>query len=277
MALVVDRLLPEDLAAGLRLSTQAGWNQTAADWRRALDVCPDGLLAGRLDGQVVATGCVASFGRDATWIGLILVDEALRGRGIGATMFRHTIDLARRIGGDAVGLDASDLGRPVYLKQGFFDVAPIDRWCGVLRPTAATAALEPIATRNWSAVADLDRAACGVDRAPLLRHLLADPAVHGFSVPGAGHAILYPGRTQAHLGPVVAADDAVFALLLSRAAELLNGFEVVVDALRTPSTSALLEAHGLRIQRRLTRMTLARPQPLLMGPPVRAAVSFTWG
>src|SRR5204863_3976862 len=103
------------------------------------------------------------------------------------------------------------------------------------------------------------------------------PAVQGFALPGAGHAILYPGRQHAHLGPVVAADDAVFALLLSRAAEIMNGVEVVVDVPRTPSNSALLETHGLRVPPQLTRMTLARPQPLLMGAPVRAAVSFTWG
>ncbi len=277
MPFVVDRLLPADLDAGLRLSTQAGWNQVAADWKRVLDLCPDGLYAGRLDGRVVATGSVAAFGKDAAWIGLILVDEACRGRGYGAVMFSRAIELARELSGSAVGLDASDLGRPVYLKKGFVDVAPIDRWSGVLRETLPSAALEALTTSTVDTLATLDRQACGVDRSRLLRRMIEDPAVLGYRAPGEGFAILAPGRLHAHLGPIVAADDAVFARLLSRAARLLQGAEVVVDALRTPSTSTILAAHGLRVVRELTRMTWSRPQQLLMSPAARAAVSFTWG
>lgn len=272
MPFVVDRLLPSELGAGLRLSTQAGWNQVAADWKRVMDLSPEGVFAGRLDGRVVATASVTSFG--PAWIGLILVDEALRGQGYGAAMFGRAIERARELGGEAVGLDASDLGRPVYLKKGFVDVAPIDRWSGVLRLAGTSSRLDP---PTLGALADLDRNACGADRAPLLGSLLADPDVQGGLLPGEGYALLTPGRLHAHLGPIVAGDDAVFGRLLDHAAGLLRGAEVVVDALRTPSTSAVLTAHGLRIARRLTRMTWSRPQPLLTGPRVRAAVSFTWG
>jgi hypothetical protein len=38
----VRRLTAADLPAGLALSRQAGWNQTEADWRRCLDLQPDG-------------------------------------------------------------------------------------------------------------------------------------------------------------------------------------------------------------------------------------------
>jgi GNAT superfamily N-acetyltransferase len=277
MAFVVDRLLPEDLDAGLRLSTQAGWNQVAADWKRVLDLFPDGVFAGRLDGRVVATASVSSFGRDATWIGLILVDAALRGRGYGATMFARAIERARDVAGDAVGLDASDLGRPVYLKKGFVDVAPIDRWSGVLKEAGPSSSVESLSASSLDALASLDKEACGANRRRLLRHLLEDPSVSGFWTPREGYAILYPGRLHAHLGPVVAAHDDVLSQLLRRAARLLNGAEVVIDALRTPSTSSILEAHGMRIVRELTRMTWSHPQRLLMGPAARAAVSFTWG
>jgi len=277
MAFVVDRFHPEDLGEGLRLSTQAGWNQVAADWKRVLDLCPDGLFAGRLDGRVVATASVASFGEDAAWIGLILVDEALRGRGYGAAMFARAIERAREIAGDAVGLDASPFGRPVYLKQGFVDVSPIDRWSGVLRETGTPSPLADPGSATLNALAALDREACGADRSRLLGHLRQDSAVSGFAIPGEGHAILYPGRLHAHLGPIVATNDTVLSRLLSGAARSLRGAEVVVDAIRTPETSRVLGDHSLRIVRELTRMTLARPQPLLMGPAARAAVSFTWG
>jgi GNAT superfamily N-acetyltransferase len=276
MPLVIDRFRAGDLDAGLRLSTQADWNQIAADWRRVYDLCPDGFFAGRVDGRVVATGCVATYGRAAAWIGLILVDEACRGQGYGAAMFARTIERARELVGDAVGLDASDFGRPVYLKKGFVDVAPIDRWGGVLKEgDSAPAGI--VAKSAFDRIAALDREAVGVDRSALLRHLIDDPAVSCLAVPGEGHAFLYPGRLHAHLGPVVARSDAAFGALLSGAARLLKGADVVIDAIRSPASSALLEARGLQIARRLTRMTLSRSLPLLTGAHARAAVSFTWG
>jgi GNAT superfamily N-acetyltransferase len=270
-------LRSRDLEDALRLSTQAGWNQVAADWWRIFELAPAGCLAGELDGRVVATATVASFGKTAQWIGMVLVDESLRGRGFGSTMFSSILSLARSLGGDAVGLDATHLGRPVYLKQGFADVAPIDRWSGVLRESGPSPGLELIDRSTFDDVAALDRAACGADRSEFLVHLMNEPDVVGVTEPGLGFGFLRPGRTRAHVGPLVASDDAVASRLLSRLAKLGERSEILLDALRTPSTSAMLERHGLEVARQLTRMTFGSPQRLLMGDSVRAVVSFEWG
>lgn len=279
MPFVVDRLRDTDLEAGLRLSTQAGWNQVAADWRRVFDLCPDGFLAGRLDGKVVATGSVAAIGDRIRWIGLILVDEACRGQGFGSIMMDRCLEIAR--GGDRiVGLDASDFGRPIYLKKGFVDVAPIDRWSGVLRAAGDPRDVEIAGSESFDAIAELDRQACGVDRSPLLRNLLSDPQAMCFVSRGLrlnGFAFLLPGRVTPHLGPVVAKDGAICADLLALASNRLGSSPVIVDALRTPEVSYLWEKSGLTIQRKLTRMTLDKPHPVLWGPLARAVVSFTWG
>jgi GNAT superfamily N-acetyltransferase len=277
MPFAVDALRSGDLEGALRLSTQAGWNQLAADWERMLALSPDGCLAGRMDGRLVATATVASFGPTAHWIGMVLVDESMRGQGLGSTMFAKVIQLARTRGGDAIGLDATDLGRPVYLKQGFADVAPIDRWSGVLRESGRADGLEMIDRSTFDDVAALDRAACGADRSEFLIHLMNEAGVLGVTAPGSGFAFLRPGRSHGHVGPVVAADDAVCSRLLSRVARLAEGASVLLDAFRTPASSALLERHGLAVQRKLTRMTFGRPQPLLMGESVRAIASFEWG
>jgi GNAT superfamily N-acetyltransferase len=280
MAFVVDRLHPEDLGDGLRLSTQAGWNQGAADWKRVLDLCPDGVYAGRLDGRVVATASVAAIGTKIRWIGLILVDESVRGRGYGSLMMDHCLARARRAGDEIVGLDASDLGRPVYLKKGFVDVAPIDRWAGILRDGGDPKDVDQIGLESFDPLAELDRRASGVDRSPLLRNLLGDPGVVCFAYHGKGmegFAFLLPGRTSNHVGPVVARDGAVLNDLLGTLARRLKGAPVFIDALRTPGNTDALEHSGLTIARRLTRMTFGEPHQVLMGPLVRAAVSFTWG
>jgi len=280
MAFAIEPFVDDDLEAGLRLSTQAGWNQVASDWKRVLDLCPDSFFAGRLDGKVVATGSVAAISPSIRWIGLILVDEDMRGRGYGSLMMDHCLKAARRTGKEIVGLDASDQGRPVYLKKGFVDVAPIDRWSGILTARGDPRDVDRISLGSFDQVAELDRKVCGVDRGPLLRSLLGDPQGACFAYDGngiEGFAFLLPGRTAPHLGPVVSRDGAVFQDLLGAVSRHLGETPILMDSLRTPAHSALLEHCGLTVSRKLTRMTLDQSHSVLMGPQVRAAVSFTWG
>ena len=209
-----------DLAGAVALSTEAGWNQTPADWTRLLELAPDGCFAGRVDGQLVATATAAGYGPALSWIGMVIVARAHRGRGHGTSMLERAVTHARDRGAALVGLDATELGRPVYLAQGFADVAPIDRWLGRMTPGGAAHAEVDIerASGLEAEVLDYDRAACGLDRAPLLRHLAAEPggavwvARRGGRVVGLG--CRRPGRDHAHLGPLVADPGPPAAALL---------------------------------------------------------------
>lgn len=276
---MVDRLGPQDLEGALRLSTQAGWNQIAADWTRLLDLSPEGCLAGRLDGALVATATLASYGDRAHWIGMVLVDEALRGKGLGSQMLARVVERGRGLEG-VTGLDATDLGRPVYLKQGFADVAPIDRWAGILKAQGAGDPVEMLDRSNFDEIVTLDHASCGADRSDLLLHLMHEPGVFALVSrrdTATGFAFLRPGLKSPHVGPVVALDEAAGIGLLNRLSRLTEGAPVLLDALRDPFSSALLHRHGLMVVRRLTRMTLGAPHPVLMGRRVLAATSFEWG
>jgi GNAT superfamily N-acetyltransferase len=277
----IDALTAADLEGALRLSVQAGWNQTPADWRRILDLAPDGCFAGRLDGRLVATSTVVAYGRAPGWIGMVLVDEGCRGQGHGSAILGRAIEHARARCGDAFGLDATDLGRPVYLKSGFADVAPVDRWEGPLRELPPAGAVEELERSSFDEVAALDREACGADRSELLLHLMHEPDVAGWVCRRdgrlEGYAFHRPGRERGHLGPAVAEETAVLGSLLSRAAVRLRGARVLLDAPRDPGLAGLLEKSGLAVQRRLTRMTFARSQPLLLGDRIGAFTAFEWG
>ena len=266
--MMIGRLDPDDPGA-LRLSTQAGWNQTADDWRRAVALAGEGAFAGRVDGRLAATATVVRYAPGIAWIGMVLVDEAFRGRGLGTAMLRRAVDHARTAVGDAFGLDATDLGRPLYLKMGFVDVAPVERWTGVLSDGGGAA--ERLGACD-DALLRADREACGADRGALLASL--PPTAWRTA---GGYAFLRPGRTAAHLGPIVAGDAAALPALLDSAARELRGAPVMVDAFRRDGLPAALEAAGLRVARRLTRMTWARPQTLLDGPGVRAGAGFELG
>ena len=159
----VSRLEPRDVGAALRLSTQAGWNQLEADWLRLVSLWPDACFAVRDDERsVIATSTLASFG-GVGWVGMVLVDESLRGRGIGGAVLRAAVAAGASL--DAIGLDATDSGMPVYAKHGFAPQVGINRWGGsVTRPCQNSA--RPAIDEDWPAILELDRRACGVNRSP---------------------------------------------------------------------------------------------------------------
>jgi GNAT superfamily N-acetyltransferase len=278
-ALDLEPLAEADLDDALALSTQAGWNQLRVDWERllALDAA---AVAGRVDGEVVATATALGYD-GAAWIGMVLVEESHRSQGYGTRVFRAALEAAR----GTVGLDATDLGVPVYRKEGFRAVRPITRWCGT--PTASSAAVdvdvEPFEAA--AVVAGLDRTACGVDREALLSRLLAEAGTVGLLARAGdeidGYAVLRPGREHAHLGPVVADDPGTVRALLGAAGARHDG-SLLVDALGEGAVDAdgerggTLAAAGLSVQRRLTRMTRDGTDPL-GGPRTVAAAGFELG
>ena len=79
-----------DLDLAMRLKSQAGWNQTQADWRRFLAMQPDGCFVAELDGVAVGTAVGCVFG-DVAWIAMVLVDLAARARGVGTALVQHAM------------------------------------------------------------------------------------------------------------------------------------------------------------------------------------------
>lgn len=276
----IRRLDRDDLDAAFALSTQAGWNQLRPDWRRLLDLYPEGCFGGTVDGDLVATTTVATYDGAVSWIGMVLVDEAHRRQGYGSAIFEHA--LAETLDADVpvVGLDATDFGRPLYRESGFLDAAPIARWCGELDAVAPPTGVDELGPGRAD-VHDLDRRVCGVDRSELLDALLAETGTAGFvrEADGTvrGYAILRPGRDHWQLGPVVADRRADAEQLLGAAAAHLGTDTVLVDAVRTDDTDELLSAAGLEVQRTLSRMYRGSEELALWDDAVWAAAGFELG
>lgn len=279
-----DLLTRADLESALRLSTQVGWNQIEADWIRLLDLNPTGAIAGRIGDQLVATAVIVTYGVELSWVGMVIVDHGFRGRGLGRAILLEAIK--KGLGGRSklVGLDATDLGRPVYLKHGFVDIAPIDRWSGVLQPTVAAREVRLCGPAEWDQICAYDLKVTGIDRGPLLRHLQGEAGVAAWALPVgdggiSGFVVLRPGRKLGywHLGPLVADEQEGFAALLQAPRLQLKGEAVFADALRRPESTRGLEAAGLTIQRELMRMSCPESRTVLCGPQVWLATSFEWG
>ena len=157
---------PDHLEGAVTLSRQAGWPHRLEDWAMVLSLS-SGIVA--LDhGQVVGTILVTHYGRAAT-INMVIVDEAMRGQGIG----RRLMDLAlAECKGRECRLVATQEGLPLYTKLGFKEAGMIRQHQGIPNPRT------PVEDVIWATTADIaectamDRAASGLDRAGLIARLV---------------------------------------------------------------------------------------------------------
>ena len=124
--LQIEALLPDQAEGAAPLSVEAGWNQIAADWRLMLG---EGRGFGVRDasGHWIASALVLPLGPAISWISMVLVTKPSRRQGHGTRLLQRCFAEIEATGVTA-GLDATELGRPVYLPLGFRDVYALSRW-----------------------------------------------------------------------------------------------------------------------------------------------------
>jgi predicted N-acetyltransferase YhbS len=215
----------EHIDGALALSCEAQWPHRAEDWRLALDLSR-GLAAVDEAGRVVGTTLMTPYGEDCATINMVIVDEALRGRGLG----RKLMDGAMALAGDrSLRLIATADGLPLYRKLGFVAEGEIFQHQGHLADLAPRGEVETAKAGDFPAITALDHAAFGADRSTLIHTLsnIAEMIV-----------IRRNGRIEAYgalrafgrghvIGPVVAAnaDDAtslITTLALRRPGDFLR-------------------------------------------------------
>src|SRR5882672_10369290 len=113
------RLTAEDVPDAVQLSTEAGWNQTADDWRMLISLAPESCLGIEVAGELASTTALLCYGQKLAWIGMVLTRERFRGRGLAHRLLSHTLALADQMKIESVKLDATDQGKPLYEKSGF--------------------------------------------------------------------------------------------------------------------------------------------------------------
>jgi len=221
----IERLRPADAEHLCPLSVEAGWNQVAPDWRLMLTL-GRGYGVRAANRKWIASALVLPLGPDVCWLSMVLVTQPMRGQGLGTCLLRRSI-VEVEASGAAAGLDATELGRPIYLPLGFRDVYPLSRWHvppGAHQPLPSPGgiAIGPATTEDLERICLFDASRIGLARAPVLSHLLAraqglariarrgDGGIAGF-------CLARDGRIATQLGPIVAEDETIGLALASHA------------------------------------------------------------
>lgn len=260
-----------DVAGGMALSAESGWNQDDDDWRYLI-AHAIGWGAEDGDGRLVATAMALPYGDRLAWLCMVLVTEDWRRRGIATALLAEVSDAAEALG-LIPGLDATEAGQSVYPALGFCDVYPVTRWSRAAAdgapPQPGKPRIRPMDDADMHGIAALDRTAFGADRAALLVHLFARAPrfVWVADDDGAlkGYCLGRNGRTADQLGPVVAADeDTAIALCAQALARPESGRRpLYIDVPdRHRRLAAWLQDAGFTAERGYMRMLKGRTEPV---------------
>jgi GNAT superfamily N-acetyltransferase len=254
-------LTPSELDDVGALVRDARWNQLAADWRIFLKL-------GRVyaiptdDGRIVATTATLPYDGRFAWISMVLVAPDYRRRGLATRLMQQAM---RELAAAKLVpvLDATPDGREVYRRLGFEDAWGFQRLIRRERQSASAPApagiiVRPITDADWQAVGAYDAAAFGAERGAVLAGLRGRlPAADLVAMRAdelVGFLLGRDGRLAAHLGPLIAEDDAIARALVARALEGIDGPLFVDLADSKTDLRRFLDAHGFAAVRPFTRM-----------------------
>jgi GNAT superfamily N-acetyltransferase len=263
---VKESLTPSELDDVGALVREARWNQLAADWRVFIEFGRLYAVHGE-SGRIIATTATLPYGGRFAWISMVLVAGEYRRRGLATALLRQAMaDLAAAK--LVPVLDATPDGRAVYRKLGFQDSWGFQRLIRRERPRAAASVpapasvtVRPIADTDWPALCAYDAAGFGADRSTVLAGLRGRlPAAELVATRENGIAGFLLGRDgglAAHIGPLIADDDAIAGALVARALDRIES-PLFVDLADTKTElRRFVDARGFAAVRPFTRMLYA--------------------
>lgn len=257
----VRELRSDEVARALVLTGAEGWTFERPELERLLRLGPalvldDGELRGMLD---------LTFHGDVAWIGNVVVQASLRGRGLGAKLLDAALAAADARGVRTVALYAVPKAIPLYERAGFVADGRLVALSATAPRAVASAETRPMTPLDLRDVLALDRAALGFDREALLRELLAAYADTAWVVRRSdalvGYAFGKPGWASHEVGPLVGDTEAQAALLDTAVATLAEGSHGPVE-LALPEANAAALAHA----RDLGFAETFRPVIMFRGP-----------
>ncbi|GGE14737.1 Acetyltransferase (GNAT) domain-containing protein [Gemmobacter megaterium] len=237
------RLDATHLDAAQRLSAQESWPHRREEWAFLLAMGPGfGILAGD---RLVGTAVLTPYGTDAATCNMIIVDDTMRGHGLGRKLMEA---LVAEAGDRECRLVATESGQPLYAKLGFVPTGRIRQFQGMAIGLPAPDG--PVLARgdDLPEICALDRDATGMDRSVLLGRLMAEGPVFVLRA-GSGLRGFVACRAFGRgdlMGPLAARDDDAADLLMRAAIARHAGRFLRVDLSAAGARHAdLVQAAGL--------------------------------
>ena len=226
-------LVRAEIETVLQWAAAEGWNP-GDDAEVFWNTDPGAFVGVEVDGQLVGSGSIVSYGGRMGFVGLFIVRPEFRGRGYGKALWDHMLTaLPERLDpGAPMALDGVKDMEDRYRLTGFRS-SHDDRRMRLI----STAAQRPTSVRRITApvgnIAEWDSQCFGVPRPTFLTGWLAHPdhvALAYVRDTLQGYAVMRPCQTGYRIGPLFAHDvPAAQALLTGLFAHVPPGTELFLD------------------------------------------------
>lgn len=224
---MIRRMQPDDLPAALKLTQAEGWPHRLEDWQFHHRLGHGWVECGE-DGALLGTATWWAYGENFGFIGLVVVDRAHQGKGIGRRLLDTIIDEA---GARSLQLIATSAGLKLYRQCGFREAGLIEQRQGIVSPQPslpppAGTTVRAIQADDFETLVGLDANAFGAPRRQVIGQLLSEGSGVLSTRDGrpTGFAMARQGGRGTLLGPLVADSESLAIALVSRLLSASIGF-----------------------------------------------------
>jgi len=255
------RLMTEnDLEPIMVLKNLLGWNQTEADWKALMNFEPKGCFVAVQKDVVIGTATTTSYGTDLGWIGMLIVHPDKRNLGIGRELLNQCIQYLNDIHVNCIKLDATPIGKKLYLSFGFRDEYTLKRIKGKCKQLEYNN--ENIIPLQLEKIKVFDKKYFIADRSKILDRLYKEFPNYCFQSIDEngninGYVMVREGISSYHLGPLVSENYDISINLFSHIFSIFQDKEIIFDiGEHHKELIDFLIHNGFIIQRELYRMYL---------------------
>ncbi|CAN7748847.1 GNAT family N-acetyltransferase [Paenibacillus sp. LjRoot56] len=264
--LIVRTMTEEDLPFAMELKNIAGWNQVENDWRGYMRFAKYGCFLAEMGGEKAGTATAIPFENRFGWIGMVLVHPSQRRFGIGTALLQKTIAFLEDHGVDCIKLDATQMGKKVYIPLGFQDEYEVTRYQGKapklpLQRLVTDLSAKPLKLGSLDEIIAFDAHCFGANREEIIRTLYKRHEELAFYIKQDGVVIGYllarVGFDAVQIGPWAAVNDMVAEVLFIEVLRSIPDRGIFLDVPKpNVSGTALMKKYGFEEQRGFWRMFL---------------------
>jgi hypothetical protein len=245
------------------LTLSVGWPHRAEDLRFLLEI-GKGVVALDKIGRVIGSAMWFPHGDSFATIGMVITLPRLQANGAGLWLMQHVLS---ELAGRDLRLHATSAAQRLYLSLHFQPERSVFQYQGIVRfgadisERALDGAVEPLGTKDLTAVVTGDAIAFGVGREALIEALFAQSSGYGLFRGDklCAFALCRPFGRGYVIGPVVATTDAdAIAVVRPLLAERRSTFVRLDTHLEEGSFPALLSEGGLAIYDTVLTMSLGK-------------------
>ncbi len=259
-------LTAKDVPFAMKLTQLAAWNQSEADWLNFISYEPKGCFLVEYQKIPAATGIALNYQHKLGWIGMVLVHPNMRRKGLGKAVMNRAISYLKDLGVDCIKLDATPMGRNLYLNLEFTDEYKLERLEGLiwtenqsLTGPSESSNLRQMKLEDIKDVAEYDGEIFGVRRDEIINGLFMCLPKYSYVYKDGnkvmGYILCRKGTNAYHIGPWIAEDFQIGKLLYNFIAKDIEGEKVFIDIIQSNNdVRDFLKSLGYTVKRDFVRM-----------------------